>query len=91
MCDNNDEVSLTKVSIVQSSTAEQNKLIGLLMQQITELAAEVQKDHDTPNSVIIVDIPNNGRPTLFSIPLNSSTEDFINPPSNPIQSPSTID
>lgn len=61
------------------------------MQQIAELTAEVKKDRDIPNLGIIIDILNNGRPPFFSIPLNSSTKDFINPPSNPIQNPSTID
>lgn len=83
MGDNNDEICLTDVVMAQPATADQNKLITQLMQQIAETRVKMQRRQDLPNSIFALNPSGDGRPPLHFPPPNA--EQVHNPPSNPAQ------
>uniref|UniRef100_M1DCQ5 Uncharacterized protein n=1 Tax=Solanum tuberosum TaxID=4113 RepID=M1DCQ5_SOLTU len=58
----------------------------------SKLRGKLQKKQDWPISIVAVNTRGDGRPPFYFPPLNSNAEHVLNnPPSNPIQNPSTID
>jgi len=92
MTQNSENIGLTEVAIVLPPTVEQNELIAQLMQHIAELRVELQKKQDLSISIVDINNPSDGRLPLYFPHLNSNSKHVLNnPPSNPVQNPSTID
>ena len=73
-----ENIDLSKITVNETTIAEQNKMIAQLFQQIAKMRTEMDKTRDLTNLAIIVDTPtpDNERPPLY-FPTSDLTSEYF--------------